>query len=84
MRLDNAESSAETKKQRSTWAQLIKKVYGTDPLMCPKCGSEMVIKAIIIEPVEVNKILRHLMKIGRAPPNFDINSLNYTDNFLNP
>ena len=33
--LENTESSAITKKQRSTWARLIKKVYGTDPLMCP-------------------------------------------------
>ena len=32
--------------------------------------------SIIMEPAEVNKVLRHLVKIGRAPPNFDINSLN--------
>ena len=62
----------------------VEKVYGTDPLTCPKCGSEMKIKAIIMDPQEVNKVLRHLVKTGRAPPNFDINSLNYTDNFLNP
>ena len=27
-----------TKQQRSAWARLIKKVYGIDPLICPKCG----------------------------------------------
>jgi len=73
--VENTESPG-TKNQRSTWARLIKKVYGTDPLTCPKCGSEMQIKAIIMEPEEVNKVLRHLVKIGRSPPNFDIASLN--------
>lgn len=73
---ENTKSPVGTKKQRSTWARLIKKVFGTDPLICPQCGSEMVIKAIIMGPVEVNKVLRYLVKIGRAPPNFDINSLN--------
>ena len=54
----------------------VEKVYGTDPLVCPHCGSEMKILAIIMEPVEVNKVLKYLVKIGRAPPNFDIDSLN--------
>ena len=27
-----------TSEQRSAWARLIKKVYGVDPLVCPKCG----------------------------------------------
>ena len=40
----------------------VEKVYGTDPLTCPKCGSEMEIKAIIMDPQEVNKVLRHLVK----------------------
>ena len=56
--------------------RLIKKVYDMDPLVCPRCGNDMKILSIIMEPAEVNKVLRHLVKIGRAPPNFDINSLN--------
>ena len=41
-----------TKQQRSAWATfpeetgLIKKVYGVDPLICPKCGSNMKIHLI--------------------------------------
>jgi len=35
--------------QKSTWTKLIKKVYGTDPLVCPCCGSAMKIIAIIME-----------------------------------
>ena len=30
-----------TKQHRSVWARLIKKVYGIDPLCCPKCNSDM-------------------------------------------
>ena len=50
--------------------------YHRKKLTCPRCDSKMEIKAIIMEPIEVNKILKYLVKIGRAPPNFDIDSLN--------
>jgi hypothetical protein len=56
---------------RSTWVQVISKVYEVDPLLCPRCGSEMRPVAIITDPAEVRKILRHLVKIGRAPPGLD-------------
>jgi hypothetical protein len=36
----------------------------------------MKIIAIITNPSEVAKILRHLVKIGRAPPGLDSRSLN--------
>jgi hypothetical protein len=61
---------------RSAWARLIAKVYEVDPLICPKCGSEMKLIAVITEPPEVGKILRHLIKIGKAPPGLDPSSLN--------
>jgi hypothetical protein len=35
------ECGGEKKEERSTWARFIKKVYGTDPLLCPACASEM-------------------------------------------
>jgi len=65
-----------TKQQRSAWVRLIKKVYGVDPLICPKCGSDMKIIAIIMNPEETEKILRHLINTGKSPPNFDPGSLN--------
>ena len=68
------ESSVSNKEQNSTWAKLIKKVYGVDPLICPKCGSPMEIIAIIMEPEETTRILKHLVNIGRSPPNFDPSS----------
>ena len=61
---------------RSAWARLIAKVYETDPLLCPRCGSEMRLIAVITDPAEVGKILRHLLKIGRAPPGLDPSVLN--------
>src|SRR4030042_5525298 len=51
---------------RSAWARLIAKVYEIDPLVCPRCGSEMRLIAVITDPAEVRKILRHLLTIGRA------------------
>jgi NDP-sugar pyrophosphorylase family protein len=57
----------------STWARLIAQVYEVDPLTCSRCGSPMRILAVITEPEEVKKILRHLVKIGRSPPGLDPN-----------
>ena len=42
------------------------------PGTCRRCGSSMRILAVITEPHEVRKILRHLVKIGRGPPGVDL------------
>ena len=55
---------------------MIAKVYEVDPLICTRCGSEMKLIAVITNPSEVGTILRHLIKIGRAPPGLDPSSLN--------
>jgi hypothetical protein len=55
------------KASRQSWARLIQKVYEVDPLVCPKCGSEMKVVAVITDPSEVNKILECL-KRNNAPP----------------
>jgi hypothetical protein len=61
---------------RSAWARLIAKIYDLDPLVCPHCSSKMRILAVITDPGEVKKILRHLIKIGRPPPGLDPAILN--------
>jgi hypothetical protein len=61
---------------RSAWARLIAKVYEIDPLLCPWCGSEILLIAVITDPAEVGTILRHLLKIGRGPPGLDPSTLN--------
>jgi len=45
-------------KQR--WADLIKKVYEADPLLCTQCGGAMRIIAFIDQPDVIEKILTHL------------------------
>jgi len=53
---------------RRSWAQLIKRIYEVDPLVCPSCGSEMKVIAIITEHDVVDAILRHLAKAGARSP----------------
>ena len=43
-------------------------IYEIDPLVCPKCGSEMKILSIIMDTYEIKKILKHLARIGKSPP----------------
>mgnify|MGYP001826475941 CR=1 FL=1 len=58
---------------RRSWAQLIKRIYEVDPLVCPACGSEMKVISFITEHDVVDSILRHLERRegqgARAPPN---------------
>jgi len=55
---------------RRSWAQLIKRIYEVDPLVCPSCGSEMKVITFITEHDVVDAILRHLQRKeeARAPP----------------
>ena len=45
-------------KQR--WAELMKKVYAADPLLCPRCEGAMHIIGFIDQPEVIEKILTHL------------------------
>ena len=65
------ESTVSDQESRSTWDRLIAQVYEVDPLECPHCHAPMNVIAVITEPEEVKKILRHLVKIGRSPPRLD-------------
>jgi hypothetical protein len=38
------------KQCRSNWARLIKKIYQTDPLVCPKCQGPMTIISFLEDP----------------------------------
>jgi hypothetical protein len=70
------ELSVSAKHSRAAWARLIKKVYEADPLSCPRCHQPMKVIAVITDPAQVFKILRHLIKIGKPPPGLDPTSLN--------
>ena len=64
------------KRREPAWARLIAKVYEIDLLICPRCSSKMRVLAVITNPAEVKKILRHLIKIGCPPPGLDPALLN--------
>jgi hypothetical protein len=70
------DESPDVRSYRKAWARLLSKVYEIDPMVCPKCGSLMKVIAVIQEPEEIDRILRHLVKQGRPPPGFDPTSLN--------
>ena len=53
------------------WAEMIKKVYEVDPLICPKCAGQMRIIAFITDYSAVDRIITHLkltFAAERPPP----------------
>jgi hypothetical protein len=42
------------------WAEMIRKVYEVDPLVCPRCGGRMRVVAFLTEYAVVDRIIRHL------------------------
>jgi hypothetical protein len=55
---------------RRRWANLIRRVYEADPLVCPRCGAEMRVVSFITDPRVVKRIVDHLRKRDRParPP----------------
>jgi len=72
---DESECDISNKAGRKAWARLLAKIYEIDPFVCPRCGSEMRVIAIIQDVAEITKILIHLRKVGRAPPSVDYSRL---------
>ena len=62
--------------RKRAWARRLAKLYEVDPFVCPRCGAEMRVIAVIEDPDELGRILRHLVKIGRSPLGFDPDRLN--------
>jgi hypothetical protein len=69
--LSDADEEVDIDASKRAWARLLAKVYEVDPMVCPKCGAEMKVVAVIEDPDELKRILRHLIKIGRSPPGSD-------------
>lgn len=56
-------------KPSSSWARCIKQIYELDPLVCPRCKSQMRIIAFVHDPLEIKKIMDSLgLPQFRAPP----------------
>jgi len=45
--------------RRRSWARLLRRIYEVDPMVCPRCGDELKIVAVITDPVVVDRILAH-------------------------
>jgi hypothetical protein len=57
------------KKASRAWAVLIQKVYEVDPLVCPKCGSQMKIVEFPKDPAQILKLAQSLgIPKFKAPP----------------
>ncbi len=67
---DSAFSPAQRAASRRRWADLIRRVYCADPLICPKCGPNMRIISFITQTSVIRKIVEHLNRKpnDRAPP----------------
>jgi hypothetical protein len=68
--LDAAPQTADTpiRPRRLKWQQLIKRVFGLDPLRCPRCSATMVVVAFITDPPILSRILNHLGLPTTTPP----------------
>ncbi len=54
--------------RRTAWADLLKRVFEVDALVCPECGGRMRILAAITDPDVARRILDCLGLPPRAPP----------------
>ena len=70
------DQSVSARESPAAWARLLAKVYEVDPLRCTRCGSQMRVLAVITDPPQILRILRHLIKTGAAAPSLDAASLN--------
>ena len=53
------------------WAEMIRKVYEVDPLICPSCGGQMKVISFIEDPKAIDRIIGHLkitFQAERPPP----------------
>ncbi|NOT30112.1 MAG: IS91 family transposase [Planctomycetes bacterium] len=66
-------------KPRSTWAELLKRVFEIDVLTCPWCGGKRKLIALLTDGKVVRRILEHLglpttaptLAPARSPPEFE-------------
>ena len=83
--LDPQPVSKELKKR---WSYFIRKVYETDPLLCPKCQGEMRIISFINRADVIKKILQHLglweeshAPLQSEPPGREIKELTFDPSY---
>jgi hypothetical protein len=52
------------------WAEMIRKVYEVDPMICRRCGGRMKVVAFLSENEVIDRIIRHLELtfVAEKPP----------------
>jgi len=52
------------------WAEMIRKVYEVDPMVCPQCGGQMKVIAFLTDYPVVDRIIHHLKLtfVAEKPP----------------
>jgi len=52
------------------WAEMIRKVYEVDPMVCPQCGGQMKVIAFLTDCAVVDRIIDHLKLtfVAERPP----------------
>jgi hypothetical protein len=55
---------------RRGWAEMIRKVFEVDPLLCPQCGGQMRMISVITDYAVVDRIINHLKLtfVAERPP----------------
>jgi hypothetical protein len=73
--VDVKDDAPNLRARRRSWARLLRRIFEVDPLLCPKCQSQMKIVSVLTDPPVVDRILRHLQRTfgndpsrERAPP----------------
>jgi len=52
------------------WAEMIRKVYEVDPMLCPQCGGQMRVIAFLTDYAVIDRIINHLKLtfVAERPP----------------
>ncbi len=52
------------------WAEMIRKVYEVDPMLCPNCGGKMKVISFLTDVSVVDRIINHLKLtfVAERPP----------------
>ncbi len=64
---DPAQRPRRRRPERTTWAELVQRVFLVDVLDCP-CGGRRRVLAMVFDPRSIERILRHLGLPHVAPP----------------
>ena len=66
--MPQSERPESKRKASASWAACMKRVFLIDPLECPKCGGQMVIKAFVHDSREIQRLCKNLgLEAWRAP-----------------